>query len=389
MGRSGTTPDAPRRREDGRGATVVLRAVGDVALIGCAADALISGGDEGWREAAAFLSEADIAFANFEMPLVRPGSEPVEPDVSPDLAGRAEALDAFLESGIDVVSLANNHIMDWGEVGLFDTIDSLRRKGVAPFGAGRDLDEALEPAVLERSGLRIGFVGFTPEQRWTARSGVPGAAPLKPDIIRDSLSRLGNVDVRIVSLHWGIEMSNYPMPKDRRLARQIAEAGADLIIGHHTHVIQGMERFARTTVAYGLGNFLFDIRAGRIEHGFEQWDLRAGYVLDAELGGAGVASVRAVPTFLGEDGLGTLARNDERERIAAHIETVSRDLAAGGARVWEHAGDRVVGHKMKVIRANVRDGGILFALRQLANARPRHFKMLLGFIASRLKRRSR
>lgn len=150
-----------------------------------------------------------------------------------------------------------------------------------------------------------------------------------------------------------------------------------------------MERFGKTTVAYGLGNFLFDIRAGRIEHGFDPWDLRAGYALEAELTGTGVESVRSVPTVLGEDGLGTLAAGDARERIAAHIEAVSRDLAAGGARVWEHAGDRLVGHKLKVIRANVRDGGVLFALRQLANARPRHFKMLLGFIASRLRRGSR
>jgi poly-gamma-glutamate capsule biosynthesis protein CapA/YwtB (metallophosphatase superfamily) len=368
--------------------TALLRAVGDVALIGCAADALIAGGDDAWRAAAAFLAEADVALANFEMPIVRPGSAPVEPDVSPDLAGRAEALDAFLEAGIDVVSLANNHIMDWGEVGLFDTVESLRKKGVATFGAGRDLEEALEPAVLVRNGLRIGFVGFTPEQRWTARDGVPGAAPLRLDLVRDSLSRMRGVDVRVVSLHWGIEMSSYPTPGDRRLARAIAEAGADLIVGHHPHVIQGKETIGRTPVVYSMGNFLFDIQAGRIKHGFNPWDLCAGYAIETHLTVSGAGPVTAVPTLLSDSCLGTLADGEERDRIAAHIDDVSRNMEGGSADVWRHAGDRLVGHKMKVIRANVRDGGILFTLRQLANVRPRHLKMLLGFVASRLRRRA-
>jgi poly-gamma-glutamate capsule biosynthesis protein CapA/YwtB (metallophosphatase superfamily) len=368
--------------------TALLRAVGDVALIGCAADALVSGGDDAWRAAAAFLAEADVALANFEMPVVRPGTAPVEPDVSPDLAGRPEALDALLEAGIDVVSLANNHIMDWGEVGLFDTVESLRKKGVATFGAGRDLEEALEPAVLVRNGLRIGFIGFTPEQRWTAQDGVPGAAPLRLDLVRDSLSRLKGVDVRVVSLHWGIEMSSYPTPEDRRLARAIAEAGADLIVGHHPHVIQGTESFGRTPVVYSMGNFLFDIHAGRIKHGFTPWDLCAGYAIETRLTAAGAEPVTTIPTLLSEACLGTLAEGEARDRIAASIDDLSRNMEEGSAGVWRHAGDRLVGHKMKVIGANIRDGGVLFALRQLANVRPRHFKMLLGFVASRLRRRA-
>ncbi|MFH1502470.1 MAG: CapA family protein [Candidatus Eisenbacteria bacterium] len=364
--------------------SILLRAVGDVALIGRAADALADGTDPAWPGTAAFLAEADITFANFEMAIPRSVVERVAVDVSPDLVGRPDALPAFLETGVDVVALATNHIMDWGEKGLAETLEALRERNVVPVGAGANLEEAIRGVVLERRGLRVGFCAFTPEQRWTATRDMPGAAPLTLEHVRASLDGMDRPDVRVVSLHWGIEMSHYPTPEDRKLARDIVEAGAHLIIGHHPHVIQGHEKVGGAFVVYSMGNFAFDIHAGRIRHEFDPWDLRAGYVVEATLEPGRVASLAAVPTLIGESGLGALASGADREAILDRVSERSENMEAGSAAVWEHAGGRLVGHKVKAVRATLRDGGPRAVLRELRHFRWRHVRLILGFVRSRL-----
>jgi len=165
----------------------ILRAVGDVALIAGAAQALIERRSAAWRETASVLGGADITFANFEMALPRGDRERVAADVSSDLVGVAAALDSFLDAGVDVVALATNHIMDWGAEGLSDTLAQFRERGVETVGAGMTLDEAARPVVVERADLRVGFAAFTPEQRWTAGPDSPGAAPLRFELVRNAL----------------------------------------------------------------------------------------------------------------------------------------------------------------------------------------------------------
>jgi len=364
----------------------ILRAVGDVALIAGAAQALIERRSAAWRETASVLGGADITFANFEMALPRGDRERVAADVSPDLVGVAAALDSFLDAGVDVVALATNHIMDWGAEGLSDTLAQFRERGVETVGAGMTLDEAARPVVVERADLRVGFAAFTPEQRWTAGPDSPGAAPLRFELVRNALEGMGDVDVRIISLHWGLEMSSYPTPEDRQLARRIAGAGADLILGHHPHVIQGVERFGRTHVVYSMGNFIFDINAGRVEHGFEPDDLRSGYMVEAELGAGGVAKLRTVPVWLDEDGLGAVAAGDRGERIAKRVRSCSERIEEGSASVWEHASGTLVRHKLKCMRVSLRDGGLRLVFGELRHVRLRHFKLLWGYIVGRLRR---
>ncbi len=368
------------------GGRVVLRAVGDVALIAHAADALMSGRNEGWERTASMLAAADVTFANFEMALPRGDLERIAPDVSPDLVGVADALAPFLTAGIDVVALATNHIMDWGADGLSDTLAQFREQGVTTVGAGMNLDEAVRPAVLERGGLTIGFAAFTPEQRWTAGPDTPGAAPLTFELVKRALAAMAGADVRIISLHWGLEMSGYPTPEDRELARRIAEAGADLIVGHHPHVIQGVERFGRTPVVYSMGNFIFDINAGRVEHGFDPEDLRSAYMVEAELTPDGVAELSTIPVWLDDDGIGHAASGELGERIAARVRMCSDNMETGSSAVWEHAGGTLVKHKIKCMRQSLKDGGIGFVIGELKRVRLRHFKLLCGYVAGRLKR---
>lgn len=368
---------------------VVLRSVGDVALIGTAARALAEGGGPEWVETAAFLAEADLTFANIEMPTPRSRLEPSWPDVSEELRGEPAALDAFLGAGIDVACLANNHTMDWGAAGLVETLEALEAKGVVAVGAGEDLDRAIEPAIVERQGLRVGFAAFTPPHKWTATPSSPGAAPLEIDLVRESMARMGGADVRIVSLHWGVELSNYPTPQDRALAREIVGLGADLVLGHHPHVLQGIEIVGEARVVYSMGNFVFDVTADRVQFRCDPWNLRAGYVAEAVLASSGVRSLRAVPTFIDERGVGLLARGETAARIERLVDEVSTGIEAGSAAVWEHAGSRIVGQRVRVLRGLLRDAGPGFVLRELARVRPRHLRLLWGYAVSRLRGRRR
>jgi poly-gamma-glutamate synthesis protein (capsule biosynthesis protein) len=370
---------------DGGERGVLLRAVGDVALVGVAARALANNSELTWPVTASHLAEADITFANLEMPLPRSSLRPARPDVSPDFAGVSAALPALLQADIDIVAIATNHIMDWGLEGLEDTIGQLSERGVAVVGAGRNLDEAISGVTVERSGLRVGFAAFTPAQRWTATESTPGAAPLRLELVEASLEGLRDVDVKVVSLHWGIEMANYPTPQDRALAAMIAEAGADLILGHHPHVVQGTELVGGCPVAYSMGNFVFDIHAGRVKHSFEEWDLRAGYMVEARLTRHGVDDFRTVPTMLTESGIGALADGKDVERIAEHLAAITGNIEEGSRRVWGHAGERLVGHKLNVIKGLMKDTGPRFLLQEISHIRMRHLRLLMGFIASRLR----
>jgi poly-gamma-glutamate synthesis protein (capsule biosynthesis protein) len=161
---------------------------------------------------------------------------------------------------INVVTLANNHILDYGSDGLLDTIhylDSLRIKHV---GAGNDLEEARKPTIFEIKGLRIGFQGYFGAGAFAAGVSRAGVAPRFEAALRSDIQRLREIDkVRyvVLSIHWGKEKALYPQPWQIILAHHAVDAGADLVVGHHPHVLQGIEKYKNAVIAYSLGNFLF------------------------------------------------------------------------------------------------------------------------------------
>ncbi|GAF84522.1 unnamed protein product, partial [marine sediment metagenome] len=146
-------------------------------------------------------------------------------------------------AGLNIVNIANNHIMDYGEEGLFDTIDILKKNGIRFIGAGRNIREAIGSEIFKRNSLNIGFIGFT-SIGITAQEKSSGCAPLSKKLMIECVSELRKqVDILVVSLHWGIEYVFYPAPEQQKLARVLIDNGADLIIGHHPHVIQGIEEY--------------------------------------------------------------------------------------------------------------------------------------------------
>jgi poly-gamma-glutamate synthesis protein (capsule biosynthesis protein) len=170
-------------------------------------------------------------------------------------------LRALKGAGIGIVNIANNHVFDYGPEGLFDTISYLDSAGIHHVGAGRNREEAHRPVVLVIRGVRIGFLGYY------GGGEAPGAGRRNPGVarrkeeevvsdIRDLRDRRG-VGYVVVNLHWGTENATVPSREQRALAHTLIDAGADAVVGHHPHVLQGIERYGRGVIAYSLGNFVF------------------------------------------------------------------------------------------------------------------------------------
>ncbi|OIJ10364.1 hypothetical protein BKP35_14420 [Anaerobacillus arseniciselenatis] len=173
-----------------------------------------------------------------------------------------QSLVALKEAGFHMVSLANNHTMDYGEKGLVDTIDYLNDVGLAYIGAGRNSEEAYRAHIVEIKGQQIAFLGFSrvlPTVSWYAGPEKPGiASGYQLDrMVRIVEETKKEVDYVFVFMHWGIERQQTPEPYQIYDARAMIDAGADGIVGAHPHVIQGLDYYKGKPIAYSLGNFLF------------------------------------------------------------------------------------------------------------------------------------
>ncbi|MFY9272409.1 MAG: CapA family protein [Thermacetogeniaceae bacterium] len=220
-----------------------------------------------FEQMAPYLKSADLTFGNLESPLSRQGT-PI-PGKGIWLRGDPKAAAALKEAGFDVLSLANNHILDFESPALLDTMEYLREQGIDPVGAGKDLEEAVQPVIKEVNGYKIAFIAATEmadifwdysyPRTFEAREDRPGVQKLDPDQLVEAVAALkGNVDLIAVSLHWGTEYSDYPLDVQRDIAHRLVDAGAKLVLGHHPHCLQGMEVYKDSLIAYSLGNFVFD-----------------------------------------------------------------------------------------------------------------------------------
>ncbi len=202
--------------------------------------------------------DADLRLGNLESPLT------ARPKVSPPkctLRGAPRAIDTLQRARFDFVSVANNHMMDFGPEGLAETCERLDSAGIPHAGAGRNSKAARAPRVLVRDGHTIGLLAYCDVEQESplyADVSSPGVAPLRSPLCLQQVRELRPlVDWLIVQLHWGTEMAQIPSPVQRDLARQFVDAGADLLLGHHPHVLQPMEIINGVPVIYSLGNFLF------------------------------------------------------------------------------------------------------------------------------------
>lgn len=346
---------------------VTLAAVGDLMLT----HPVSEGSDPAvW----AALREADLVFANLEAPMTDrgyPADKTVAFRTSPALAPELPRL------GIDVVTIANNHALDYGHEGLLHTLELVREEGVAIVGGGRNRLEALAPSIVASKGLTVAFVGLasTLPPGYAASDSRPGIAPVrvasqfvidgaaleeqpgmaplvKTWALEDDTQAAceavrrakAQADVVVVGIHWGVPNGWVAQSQDvladyqRPLGQALIEAGASLIIGTHPHCLHGIEQYKGGWIAYSLGNFLFHSLAvgGGLEfsrpypvyklESLMNREARESCILKAELTAEGVAALTLTPIYTDDAGEPVRLHGSEAAVVLARMNRLSRPL---------------------------------------------------------------
>jgi poly-gamma-glutamate capsule biosynthesis protein CapA/YwtB (metallophosphatase superfamily) len=274
---------APPVLGQAEGSSLTIAFVGDVMLGRGVTQALDGNWEAACAEVQPWLAEADFAFGNLESPLTMSllSSPPVGGRY--DLRAPLEAVAALRAGGFDLVSLANNHALDAGETGLQETVEALRAAGIGALvngGAVESMDCPSLPSCRSADLPGYGFLAFD-----------DSVAPLDVESAAEAVAAAARrSNVVVVSIHWGGEYQASPSPRQRAIARALADAGAGLVVGHGPHVLQRVEWVGGTLVAYSLGNFLFDQPYPA--------DCRWGAILRVTLQGDRIVAVEPVPTIV-------------------------------------------------------------------------------------------
>jgi poly-gamma-glutamate synthesis protein (capsule biosynthesis protein) len=309
-----TEPEAPSD-------TVSLAFVGDILPAARVLELMKTNGfDYPFREAKATLEAADITAGNLEAPITTRGT-PAE-NKQYVFRGSADAIPAIKEAGFDFLSLANNHTLDYGWEGLSDTMDALDDSDLQHAGSGNDDREAFAPAYIESKGNTVGFVSVTrvvPEVSWKADKTHPGVAEAySPDRAVAAIKEAKqNADVVVVMVHWGVEREERPVNHQTDLAHRFVDAGADLVIGSHPHVLQGFEAYKGKWIAYSLGNFVFSTTGIKSSE--------TG-VLNAKCGKDGACSLSFAPMFA-KNSQPAPMEEAERKALLARLSSLSYGAA--------------------------------------------------------------
>jgi poly-gamma-glutamate synthesis protein (capsule biosynthesis protein) len=299
-----------------RPGSLTIALVGDVQLGDVPEELLGENPPFGFDRVIARLRNADLAFANLECAITDRGA-PQEKAFT--FRAGPHRLTALKHWGIDAVSLANNHVLDYGSIGLVDTLRHLEEASIPSAGAGRTEAEAFAPVILEKNGVSVAYLAFSSINPL----GGPGGLVAPIDEIRMTAAikaARDHADIVIVSLHMGPERRELT-PGQIAAARAAVAAGADIVHGHHPHCILGFERTDSGVIAYSLGNFLF-ANSGR--------SYRDAGLLEVTIRDRRVVGARIVP-LRDKDGPGScyiplLADTENHDRIIKLLDGYSRPL---------------------------------------------------------------
>ena len=203
-----------------------------------------------------FLS-ADIAIVNLECPLTN-NDIPIKKE-GPCLRADPNSINGLLSTGINVFSLANNHIMDFGPQGLKETLSLIADKNAHSVGAGINLGSARKVLYLQKNGYKIALISVAEHEFSIAQEDYPGANPFDPyDTLDDIKKSKLEADITIVLYHGGVEHYRYPSPSLQKLCRKMVEQGAEVVVCQHSHCVGAYENYENGHIVYGQGNLLFD-----------------------------------------------------------------------------------------------------------------------------------
>lgn len=308
-----------------------ILAVGDIMLgRGVGFRLQKAGGfEKAFEKVSHILAQGDITFGNLETPLTD-SNHGLDKDRKIVLKAKPESAAALTQAGFDILSLSNNHMMDYYEKGLFDTMEILEEKGILHVGGGRNIEEARKPVIIERNGLKVGFLAYTdmaelvfagkPYLSFAAGEEKSGVVPRKLEIILEDVVKLRNeVDLVAVSLHWGIEESFKIPPEQVEFAHNLIDNGVDIILGHHPHQFQGMEVYKGKPIIYSMGNFLFD------QNDPENME---SFIIDLKYKGTELMEFSAIPVRILDKSYVEIQTGDKASNILARQAELCQKLGA-------------------------------------------------------------
>lgn len=296
---------------------VHLAAVGDIMLDRSLGAALEKGNlTYPFTKSVEELQAADITAGNLESALGSVG-QPVGKRYP--FRAPPEAAEALALAGFDIMSLANNHAGDYGPEALLQGLELLEAQGIAAAGAGRNVAEAHQPRILQANGLKLAFLSYVhvpveastgfDTASWRATEDAPGLAWADPEQVKADVSTVrAGVDLVIVLLHSGFEYQATPSEPQMAAARAAIDAGASLVIGHHAHILQGIEFYKQGAIIYGTGNFAFEIDGPPETAIFHVW-----------LSEEGVRQIEISPAIIQFGGQPRLAESWEATPILSRI----------------------------------------------------------------------
>ncbi len=366
-----------------QGDTRRICAVGDVGP----AEHLIPGDQDPFREVAPVLRAADLSFGNLETPLLSEIESPRGGTGESQFAAPARAAELLTAAGFRLLNLANNHILDFGTEGLVETRRALDDSGLQVLGAGSDPAAARRPLVTDLDGLRLGWLGCA-----RTRSPQPPGGDVFWEYDRDELAAAvgaarPRVDVLVISLHMGYMYVDYPQPEQRLQALELLAAGADLVLMHHAHVLQGIELTGDGMSCYNLGNFLLDWTLGDIPIDIMQEEQRSGGIFVFDLDRGGVCAAAVLPVRVDDRWTVRWALGDTGRTILERLRRVSGGWDGVAVREFHRQlADRATGLAVKSTLLELRRGGLRTLPGVLRRIKGRHLRMVAGWPAERLKR---
>ena len=298
---------------------VTLGFAGDV-MIGRQVNEMISeaGYSYPWGDVLPLFKKTDLNLINLEAPLTHYNKE--QKRKANNLKADPSKIQTLINARIDVVNIANNHILDFYEEGLMETIDLLDKSDIKHVGAGVDVDQAAKPVIISKNGINIGILGFTDNEPYWKAWGKPGTnyvevGDIKP--VRTAVKAIRDqVDILILSIHWGNKMVEKPLQEFVDFAHQIIDEGVDIIHGHGAHIFQGIEIYKDKLIMYDIGDLIDDYPIDN--------DLKnnRSFLLLCEIMKNNIKSVKLIPVILNEMQV-NIAKNGDYESTITHMQQLS------------------------------------------------------------------
>lgn len=315
-----TNPDAETLLDTSK-RDVSLLAVGDINLGRLTGQKILEGNyDYAFENISDYIQKFDIAFGNLESQLADLNGETQSPTSEYRFAGPPGGAAGLKTAGWDIVSIANNHMWDYGKDALFETMENLEQAGVKYIGSRRRTEDLYKPTIIETNGQKIAFLAGTMILNGYEKAGaLDYVAWADTEKLTTAIGDIRDeVDWIIVSIHGGVEYASKPTLEKQTLAHELIDAGANIILGHHTHIPQGIEEYNDGVIFYSLGNFAFWQPFGYwTEHTFvPEITLKTDNTFEYTL------------TAINSGWQPSLAEGDDIDKILDHIQELSSKLGS-------------------------------------------------------------